>query len=344
MRETLDPQASPSPSAPPTLTPTGPPTPPGGPVLATPMLGATGKARWEELARKAPLGGHEYNQWVLSLKDDPSDPEYQEQLSKARYQAQAAENKDKNARPFVKPGQKGMMATRGGELPPGTPPSTMLHEPKSGRTPGKPLNPIEEQKQAMAEIKGASGEVFVGTPTSQEGLATPSGEDLVLNQFMSINGKPLPGPQGEMAKRSGAFVYMGITTSTTKHGYSADTNQYMYYKDAAAGLTALGAAKVKEYQATLKMDQTGIPDDSLQNLWDKAVSQAQLYAKANIKMSVKEIFDSYVAANAAAAKGRGGGSGFVGDTPEEIAAIDYYKAMMAVLGDISGLPTPGGRG
>ena len=48
-------------------------------------------------------------------------------------------------------------------------------------------------------------------------------------------------------------------------------------------------------------------------------------------------------AKIAAAKakgGGGGGSGLVGETGAEMVAIDYYRAMMQVLGDISGVAEP----
>jgi len=371
MREEIRPDTQPAPE--PTGTPGGPSVPGVPPIYGppatqpNPVAGLHGSARWEATVRSAlsMFGGRmwsrDYNMYVLSLQDDPNDPEYNTALAQAKVYAQKFESgqtpdavgsgaPSNVGTPLVGPGQVGHMAVNTA-IPQPVPPGSSLHEPKTPSGLQHPkvqkLNEVQEQKQAMQEIRRNSGDIFTGTPASDQSLATPTGTDPILAQFMDVNGKLLTGPQAEMAKRSGSFVYMGMTTSTTEHGYTAQKNQWMFVQDAYAGLAAQGPEKVKQYQGMLGVEQTGILNndaDGLQSMWNAAVKQAQLYAVAGLKVSVQEIFDSYLRSTVAAKKSRGGGGSFIGDNPVDIAAIDYYRAMMQILGDISGMPTPGGRG
>lgn len=327
-----------------------------GPVIPAPIVPRIdttlkGKARFDDmLNRNRPLfgsgiGGHDYNQWILSQPEDLSDPEYNQILLAAKAQAKRAEEgfgQEAANAPFGTKIRKDAKRLK----PPVTPADGGTGPAEAGLNVGPSLL-ADEEKRLEAERHKVLTQVFKGVPTSEASLGTRQGTDPMLSRFMDINGKPLEGPQAEYAKRSGAFVYMGAKPS----GIGVYTDEYVYTDDAKAALVTLGADRIKAYQTTLGMDATGVPmpGDPLDDLWQAAVKQAQNFAISGIKMSVIELFEGYVRANAGRAKrggggGGGGGGGFIGQNPEDVAAIDYYRAMMQILGDISGVPTPGGRG
>lgn len=299
------------------------------------------------------MWGHDFNQWALSLKDDPGDPDYTQAVQWLRTNATRAEQGEVSRRKatgsydFTVPGNtpfdQGTVASNqsaGG--PEGQPKPTPLGPP-AGTSPGTSslasvpavtqadIDDRELKKRTYATSKsGDTLTEFKGTPVSQGSLGTPSGEDAALAQFMSRNGKVLTGSQSSYAKTSGAFVYVG--SRTLRDGSTEET--YMYVQDAKNALVALGSQRLADYQTTLGLPVTGYPDKQLRAMWDFAVEEAASSAAADVKNTVQEIFDSMINANAGKLGGGGGGGGS-GAAPLD--SYDYYRAMMQVLGDVSGV-------
>jgi hypothetical protein len=79
------------------------------------------------------------------------------------------------------------------------------------------------------------------------------------------------------------------------------------------------------------------------NLWEWAVEVASISAANGQKLSPKDVFFAQLSATMTKLKasGTGGGGGSSGQwaqpTGGDLAATDYYQAMMQVLGDTSGI-------
>lgn len=320
----------------------------------------------------------DFNRWVLSLKEDLSDPEYSAVLGWAKTEARKKQEEIERGVAGVTPVEgfkvaEAMAGTlpapgqglptpetmagaavpvagpglRFPENPPGSPNVTIPATPGAPAKPGEPAKPgvkSDEQLQREQQTKLArakrfeSQTMFKGGPTDPFDDRTPAEME---EEFIRNNGETHEGAGADYRKRSGAYVYVGTETDPET---GAVRDVYVYAGDATAGLYALGPSEIKRYQAMTGAPQTGVPgpEDQLQAVWDYAVKTAQGYAQAGIKMSVREIFDNEMRnrQRAYANRGGGGGGGGLGgleEDPEDRAAVDYYRAMMQVLGDISGV-------
>jgi hypothetical protein len=361
-------------SGPPITAPDSPAGPPGGyPQFGPPsnltgfgdVGGLKGRARFDSLMQSnlhmfgSGYWGHDFNTWIMSQKEDPTDLEFNALLAWAKRNAKLVEERGLQRQagetgPVTKISppenpmgglQTGVQAPIGPSgVPPEPPPP-----PTEKSFKGTVDDPEEEKRLQGAprrEYMADQKTRFKGSTDDLEFLLGQGELSPGEQQYISTNGTTLNGPKEEYAKKSGAFVYMGAEAGAS----GATHDVYVYYKDAEAGIFTIPADQMKTYQKRTDLDTTGYPQDELQGEWNKAVGEAQQYAKAGIKISVRELFDRRIArveAQLRASRGGGGGGGgssFVGENPAEVAAIDYYRAMMQVLGDISGMPNPGGAG
>lgn len=322
----------------PTFTLTGP-TPLTGPSLLPTDTAKRGKARFEaemSAAQGRIFGGawsHDFNQWVLGLREDPEDPEYNAILAWAKSNA---ERKEKGLDASANnAGEKG---TEGFKIPDGIlkKPTLTAVQPAAGGD----KTPVFQGgfKSAESDAEFGKERFQGGTLQTQKRPDDDSPGNAELNKFRREKGLMLPPEDASRAKTSGEYVYMG--TEQNPNG-KAQRDLYMTEADAKAAIGAIPEAKVAAYQKMLGLPQTGKIDGDLMTLWNNAVVQAQVYAQNGKKVSVQELFDVRVNALAARLKARGGGGGGGGgglqQDPEDMAAADYYMAMMQILGDISGV-------
>jgi hypothetical protein len=156
-----------------------------------------------------------------------------------------------------------------------------------------------------------------------------------LRQFAKLQGIDISRVGKEALTRTGDYVYAG----TERDEYGFERPVYIFFADAKASMARWGPDRIKGFQRQLGLPQTGMAEGDLKKLWDYAVEVAQEYAKAGMKVDVQFIFDTVfkqaVAQYQASLRGGGGGGGGAGTEP--LSEIDYYFAMMPVLGDISGV-------
>lgn len=344
--------------------PMGPPVP--GLAAALPPGGLTGRARFEAEVKGSIFGanvwGHDFNQWILSLKEDPNDPEYNLALRWA--QGQAKQKESGTASSIGKVGKQvakggtlpqgfkvpdeviadqkaaiGSVDLPGGQGPAGVEPSgsQIIGGPLSDDATGRPdglsrFDQKVEQEQHVADVKQSKKPVFRGRQVGTDELYQPVGPlDAYLDAWLSENGIALEGNSKTIALRSGKYVYMG-----TEHNSELNTDHdvYTYVEDAsAAGVNpaVVEPALIQQYQAALGFTVTGRMDPYLMGKWDEAVSQAQRYAMTGVKMSVKELFVVLMSSIVAQKKAQGGSGA------AQMEEFDYYRSMMQVLGDISGV-------
>lgn len=327
-----------------------------GPKLPNQMPdGYSGKARFDWMVANRPAFAgqpdlHDYNQWILSLQADPNDPEFTALLRQAQAKAYRNENDPlagqiSTAAP-PKPGQL-QASVKFIKKPPATQPdvTTAGMPPTAPTAPKKVTAPPDTVERDIANTKRQLGiqrqygntPLIKGMDIAEADIFEQGGGGL-LADFVKNHELQLSGTQGQMAIYSGDYVYTGKTTQTIG-GYKVDRDTYVFAKDADAAIVDLGADAIKAYQKKLGLLPTGVVDPALASLWHNAVEIAQIYTKAGKKVDLKFIFDQLVAGQVAGVAGGGGGGGrrFIGETPEEIVGIDYYRAMMDVLGDISGV-------
>lgn len=354
----------------PVATPAPTPTPGPGGALPTPGPGASfpsqfglhGRQRWDTVKSTAPgvfAGPVAYRQWLEALPDDPSDPEYQAGLAteRARFQkwwdaagwaipadVQGPNPYNQGKAPSFKDAMKKFQDYLAGqETPPNLDPGGVG---PSGMSASGPLGPPVGEAgkgKSQAERQGDLQDkrelpqakylweqpTFRGRPIGTDEIYNNGAvQDPFLQGFLDENGIQLSGDTRAKATRSGQYVLMG--TETNKE-LGASRDVYMFVDDAKAAGQRLDPAKLAKYQAGLGLVVTSQMDPTLENYWDQAVEMAQRSAVAGIHMSVEEWFDLTVSSAIAKKHGAGGG----GSEPME--ANDYYRAMMQVLGDISGV-------
>jgi len=365
-----EPETSGSASAPPPAMPVvNPPVPlpgtPGftGPVapgnIPNPLLGLTGKARWDALVQnERPLYGnaamwsHDFNQWVLSLKDDPNDPAFNSILAWARSNAKRQEEGTATnvsgapSHQYARETPPGPAAPSGGSGAPG-PTGQSASGPYSVPSPAdlKPTGPSKQQSKFEKTVELPSDRAewrkptFKGRAIGTDEIYNQQGpQDPFLQGFLTENGVPVGNLSGQMssdnsraALQSGKYVYMGTETNS-ELGVKRDV--YMYVDQAQAEGMHVESNVLASYQKALGLTVTGRMDPYLTSKWDEAVQMASRSAQAGDKMSVREWFDILMSSVIAQKNGSGGGGGGGGAKMEE---FDYYRAMMQVLGDISGV-------
>lgn len=333
---------------------------PTGPTIPTVLRG---RARFEYMVNQmgrsfgSGVWGHDFNTWVMGLKDDPSDPEFNLVLRWARAEAQKREAAGPAGTQGTKT-YKGTLpidpstwklpedvikATEGlGEVGkntttgvPGSPGSTAISKQKTDK-----ISQMEWEEQLPRNRELWKQTVFKGGPEAAEMLQELGVTDPDLQKFLEGQGITLDAPDSNISLRSGAYVYMGKEYNSE---YGAERDVYMYGDDAKNALATIDPAVIQSWQTQLGLDPTGKIDPDLAKFWDYAVSEARRYAATGNKVSVRDLMDMYVASAAkerarSGGGGGGGGSGLGEDNPEDQAAVDYYRAMMAILGDISGVP------
>lgn len=325
----------------PTFTLTGP-TPLTGPSLLPTDTAKRGKARFEaemSAAQGRLFGGawsHDFNQWVLGLREDPNDPEYNSILAWAKGNA---ERKEKGLDASANnAGEKG---TEGFKIPEGIlkKPTLTAAQPAAGGDTTSTAPVFQGGfKSAESDAEFGTERFQGGTLQTQKRPDDESPGNAELNKFRRDKGLMLPPEDASRSKTSGEYVYMG--TEKNPNG-KAQRDLYMTADDAKNAIGAIPEAKIASYQKMLGLPQTGKIDNDLMGLWNQAVQEAQVYATQGRKVSVQELFDIRVNALAARLKARGGGGGGGGggleQDPEDMAAADYYFAMMQILGDTSGV-------
>lgn len=329
---------------------TGPPKlgPPLPGTTPSPTAGLTGRAKFEALVNSMPFGkaawGHDFNQWVLSLKPDPSDTEFNNILVWAQNNAKSHEagtakslggppeqggpksrlsalnlpadipNAEENKNRFSVPGNVPPPSDPGGGPPTGVAPKVNEIDDRAGR-------------REAGKVTKWMQPTFKGAPIKPDEIYG-AGEDDFLHKFRTEQGIQLTDNDKSLALRSGNYVYMGTEHNTQ---YNVDRDVFYYVDDADNALVDLGPATLSGYQAALKNPVTGKTDKVLDGLWKQAVLDASKYAARGQKVTVRELMDLYVAGQAGGAGGGGGGGA------AKLEDIDYYRAMMQVLGDISGV-------
>lgn len=339
------------------------PAPPAGSYPVPPVPSdLKGKARFDFLMSRAPSilfdGPNAYIQFLRSLPDDPNDPEYQRLIDEVKRTGGTgpdAKLRGKGLDVFgdtplgkmVNQTTKGGKLTQTGVAPgsPGAPGSPEYVDQQNaalgaGTTEGEGNLDIKKNQGWDTErIRAWQQPTFVGGPTSSDsGLDVP--DDPFVARYNEEHGIQLDPQTGKQALGSGKYVYMG--TETDPGGNGATRDVYMYLPDAEAEYARLPPDLLSRYQEGLGLPVSGRPDPTLAKWWDYAVAIAARSAMTGQKVSVRELFDIYVQGeigkrNAAGGGGGGGGSGLSEDNPEDQVAVDYYRGMMAVLGDISGL-------
>jgi hypothetical protein len=334
-------------------------------------FGLYGAERWKMVYNSNPglfAGPLAYRQWLNSLQEDPSDPEYNAllQREKERFgkwmqvmfpsgvpsdwgpgptmeqKAAAPKLKDilakweqyssqqKAESEGLDPGRPGATAQSAGgpyQAPGGGVGEPTLSDKQRERVQGE-----QDKRETQRARYLWSRPTFKGRPIGTDELYTQGGvQDPFLDQFLQDNGIQLSGDSRSKATRSGQYVLMG-----TEHNdeLDADHDVYMFKDDANAASMRVDSNKLAKYQAGLGLTVTGKMDPQLLSLWYQAVEQAQLSAVAGVRMTVEEWFDLLATSAIAKRGGSGGGGGGGGSNLE---ATDYYRAMMQILGDISGV-------
>lgn len=368
---------------------------PGVPNPLAPPPGLRGRSRFEnEVNRRTFTGGlwaDEFNQWVLSLPEDPLDPEYNAVLRWARDQARQKlaeatrlrkeKEEARNLRIRRAGGKDRLAAQEGDFIPaPGEPekttkpfrgpqgyegqPSTTRHMterkehgfevPSDATSAAKaaaagPDGPSEEEQlraenAPSAQRKREAAEWgrprFKGLPiTAADLFGNPLGAtsgDPDLDAFMSENGIVLNPYTANKAVMTGQYVYFGQEYNET---LNTSRDVYMFTdqaKSSGVDPKLLPPALISQYQKDMGLPVTGRVEGELKQLWDKAVDYAVDLIKTGQKISPKEVFTVWVQSlieqyKASGGRGGGGGGGARMET------FDYYRAMMQVLGDISGV-------
>jgi len=339
-----------SPSTPPpTTTPVYPGplapgvNPPAG--VGLPATNMRGKERFDDMLNKnrilfsTGMWGHDFNMWALSLKDDPTDPEYNQWVQWLRNNAKLKERGDKiTAAPGAKKPKDELTAPPGttavGGLLLGEKPHMAggniradMRSPFATMTDTEMLRYDKQRdKTQRIAIKASQEDVFKGRPIGADEIYDQQVEDDYLRRFMEANGIAISGDTKTLALRSGSYVYMGEEDVPQ---YGTHHSVFMYQDDAEFALASLPTAQLAAYQEQLGLPVTGKVDPQLASLWKQAVAGATSYAATGQKVSPKELMDLYVSATAS--NSRSAAAGVTYDS------WDYYRAMMQVNGDISGV-------
>lgn len=332
-----------------------PTSPPGAPQAALNPLKGRQRFEAEINAKGFPsYWGHLFNMYVLSLQEDPNDPEYNKVLQWAKNNAKRHEaelsgkplGSQKAKGPFVVPGEVVLGDPVKAPMPPGAP--TILPPVK------RPLGPkiVSEQEQERAGLEGekASGKawvkrqderaeyagnpVFRGAPVKTTDIMETGDE--YLDQYLSDNGIVLEPGQRHRALETGEYVYMGQEHNET---LNISRDSYFHVSDAVAAAAdprVLPPEVIAKYQEGLGSQVTGFMDPYLIGIWKQAVAYAADVAKAGYKVSPREIFDLWMT-SAIEQKRKEGGGGGGGAGGQRLESYDYYRSMMQILGDISGV-------
>lgn len=339
---------------------------------ATAPLGMQGKQRFDYVMTQHPgsmqEGGPDYDSWLLSLPEDAADIQYTMLLRQAKAAAKARNNARSQAGPGgqlpgiypeggpPKPGQqqagqgvitgiKKSKPLEAGQAVSGAPPGA-TQQPFNGENPGAPgagkmKQDPTEQKEHREYTAGVP--IIEGLPVdvTDAGVKVdpnnPGGApDPFVQQWATDEGLSVSNDQAKIAAKSGQWVYVGeVADPAGGMGYTR--SKYVYVDDAEAELSAFSSDEIKKYQKQLGQDVTGVITPDLQAIWHNAVQAAQLAARAGKKVELRFLFDQLVAAKASAGSGGGGGGAFGNESGADMVGSDYYQAMMAVLGDISGV-------
>lgn len=334
-----------------------------GPVAPAELRG---KARFDWLMQRAPNrifdGVPAYEKFIQSLPDDPNDAEYSRLVSDAKRAGETGiagdvKNKILDVLPkpvtlvkgtLPKPGDPNYNPLKtGGPPKPGEPDlkqsaDTAAALAATGVTPanaGDEATLLQEQKhQAGVQRAVADWEqpVFKGGPVRGD-LNNTETKDPFIDRYMSESGFTLPNGTRAQLQRGGNYAYMGTEANPNLNNAKHDV--FMYAQDALNAFTGLPGELLSRYQAGLGLAVTGRPDPILQGYWDDAVKMSAQSVANGTPISVRELFDLNVSSKMAQLKGSGGGGGGSGleKTPVDMAAVDYYRSMMSVLGDISGV-------
>lgn len=302
------------------------------------------------------MWSHEFNEWILSIPEDPLDVGFTSQLRELQEKAREAESeiqakKKADEEEIRRKRANASAASLGtsGMVQPSTPTPDGIPTLPTDKPGGKIDTPVPTDEELEKDLKRATGKhnakvryentsVFKGAPMDGQKLWKGTGGDPYQDDFYAANGKAMQGPDAEYARKSGEYVVMGYEVDPYTGGKRPI---YVYKEDARSGLVAMGKNRIAAYQKMLGIPATGTDDGSLQGVWEDAIKSAAYKAQAGVKTTVQEEFDDLMSHYAAVKRSRGGGgvggNGGLEDDPEDSAAADYYMAMMAILGDISGV-------
>lgn len=235
-------------------------------------------------------GTKAYDEWILSLREIPTDPEYNVELRIKQGPAYRRRRFREDPDTYFPEGeqmtpedveafrrqQQAEEEGRFKELPP-----TIL---------GPDGEPIADQGQF---IIGPEGEV-VPLPSEQAaevGFGTLNTQDAV---------------------RSGQFVWLGENVQEDPLARGQRTTvqgAYMSVTDAAMMPYRWSSAQIAYAQEAMGLDPTGFVDQSLIQGWEQIVASAAGYAQAGRRVDPFTLLDLTYDATQAAQRGRGGGGG-----------------------------------
>lgn len=315
---------------------TGPAGPSQAPVL-------TGKARLDDLIvrmqyvfgmraedeKNLSYNNDDFYRWVLTLQDDPMDPEYSRLVAAEKAHArEMLGDRAPSASGVAGPGPSGFSASGDRAKPPVALPPDPTVEGHRRRVENELYIQPELLESKQTRFKGRQ---IDDSEIIDQGGVSSNQQDQYLQQFLENEGIQLTGTHKLNALKTGNYVYAG--KETDEH-FGTQHDVYMYEQDAKFALVDLGPTQIAAYQKALGLPATGRTDPDVQKMWNYAVDQARAYAARGQKVTVKELMDIYVASAAAESAKRG--SGGAGSTPLE--DFDYYRIMQQILGDTSGVP------
>lgn len=276
----------------------------------------------------------EYDDFIIGLKGDPLDEEYSAALALEKAKAV---------------GRKKLRGAKGRKDPDQPFAPSPYGEVLGADSVGRRSEHSERDDSPI--IKGnivSSDQILAAETEGQDPLQIKNEqgeldkESIWLKAFLEDRGLYLTEGTREALANTGEFVYIGNDKTTfqdtvqEKGGYENNRPVYLLADNAKAMVATLSQEKIKEYQARLGNPETGILDNDIIGIWDDAVEQAQRYAMSGRRVELQFIFESLIEQKAAEKSASGGGGG---RTP--LNDIDYYFAMMQVLGDISGVRSGG---
>lgn len=319
-----------------------------------PVPGPRGKDRFNKLLESAPAGWgggntEAYAQWLWSVPDDPTDPEFSQLLHERQRQLSAGG--------YPAP-QQGAIHYQGSAS------SSGFQGDRSTSDAAGRANRQAAADQKIAGIeRGDIGKTRKREAADQDQYrqqtsapiitGMPVDAQQILSDAAAVGGAPvgipsawlkdftkdwdlgLEGDYAGAAAKSGDYVYVG-QANDPNGGPNFKRDKYVYKDDAKASVTGMDPARVKAVQAKLGLPQTGLVDPTIAAIWDDSVEMAGRYARNGQKVTLDFIFDTLVSAQAAGRSGGGGGNGLEKGAVDQ-AGVDYYMAMMQVLGDISGV-------
>lgn len=299
-----------------------------------------GRLRWNAQKQTAPAlqGTPEFDQWVLSLKTDPTDFEYNDALGLAQRIAQ------QNVRERQQEMQQNLK-----------PPKSILASLKSGVQAGakqgleqggyKTVGLTTDDERAMdRDQKRQANPYLGGNPpnfVSYDGIKTDADKESLGG------GTPKPGSQSsdiadssagadyadvtdDQYIQAGGAVWVGDQMVQGPAGQKMVQGQYRNAADMMNDIYRWNSVQLAAFQKRYGLEVTGVQDDKTVQLWQWAVNTARY----NTAMGQHRTVDSLLvgATNNGRGRGGGGGGGGGGGVPADAAKRLLNSAMKEYAG------------